>query len=262
VTDTSKSIVIVTGGGSGIGRAVCHSLQGDFETVAVDRSGAAARATADQVGGWSIEADLSRREDNEHVVAQVVGRYGKLNALVLCAGIARGGSALTISEADWHATMNVNLNSGFWMCRSALPHLGGGGRIVGISSLSALRVGPNSAAYAVSKAAFAMLMQSIAIDFGSAGVRANAICPGWIRTPMADHDLSAYAQNNSISIEEGYERATSVTPVRRAGQPDEVAAMVRWMLSPSADYLNGAVIPFDGGVSALDPGTSILACQS
>lgn len=258
MTDTSKSVVIVTGGGSGIGRAVCHSLQGDFETVAVDRSGASARETAGQVGGWSIEANLSQQEDNERVVAQVVERYGKLNALVLCAGIARAGSVLGASDADWHATMNVNLNSGFWMCRSALPHLRGGGRIVGISSLSALRVGPDSAAYSVSKAAFAMLMQSIAIDFGSAGVRANAICPGWIRTPMAEHEMSVYAQSKSISIEAAYEQATSLTPIRRAGHPDEVAGMVKWMLSPSADYLNGAVIPFDGGLSALDPGMTTL----
>ncbi|MBC3475674.1 SDR family NAD(P)-dependent oxidoreductase [Pseudomonas taiwanensis] len=256
---SQKPVVVVTGGGAGIGKAICQALCDEYETIVIDRDAANAQATAQEIGGWAIQADLSLKGENERAISKVVQRYGKLDALVLNAGIVRAGTVLSLSDEDWLATMNINLSSAFWMCRAALPYLEGQGSIVGISSLSALRVGPDLAAYAASKAAFSMLLQSIAVDFGPKGVRANTICPGWIRTPMADQEMQTYADKKSITIEEAYNQATSLTPVRRAGKPSEVAAMVKWMLSPLANYLNGAVLPLDGGLTALDPGTTTLS---
>ena len=141
------------------------------------------------------------------------------------------------------------------MARAAISHLlERRGAIVSVSSVSGLRAATESLAYCTSKAALAMLTQCIAVDHGPAGVRANCLCPGWVRTPMADRAMDWLAERSGSSREDAYMAATVDVPLRRPSSPEEIAGAIAWLLSEDASYLNGAVIPVDGGVSVVDVG--------
>jgi meso-butanediol dehydrogenase/(S,S)-butanediol dehydrogenase/diacetyl reductase len=121
--------------------------------------------------------------------------------------------------------------------------------------MSAIRATAGIAGYNATKAGLVMLVQSIAVDHGPLGVRANAVCPGWTRTEMADGEMAELAAERGIDMETAYEQSTALVPLRRPAQAGEVAAVVRWLLSDDASYLNGVVLPVDGGQAPVDPGT-------
>ena len=247
-------VALVTGGGTGIGAAVARRLSLDgYEVAVTGRRAGPIEEVAAEVDGLAVVADAGVAGDAMRAVAETVDRFGGLDALVLNAGVGGVGSLLDLGPDVFEEVLRINVTGAFLTARAAIPHLlERRGAIVSIASVSALRAAPESLAYCSSKAALAMLTQCIALDHGSDGVRANCLCPGWVRTPMADSEVDALGLD---SREGAYAVATQDVPLRRPSEPEEIAAAVAWLLSDDASYLNGAVIPVDGGVTIVDVGT-------
>jgi NAD(P)-dependent dehydrogenase (short-subunit alcohol dehydrogenase family) len=250
-------VALVTGGGTGIGAAVARRLAADGSAVAVTgRRPEPIDEVAREIGGLAIAADTGVAVDVERVVAETIARFGRLDALVLNAGIGGDGSLLDLDLETFESVLATNVTGAFLMARAAIAHLlESRGSVVSIASVAALRAAPASLAYCSSKAALAMLTQCIALDHGPAGVRANCVCPGWVRTPMADDEMDWLAGQLDASREDAYAEVTAEVPLRRPSSPEEIAGTVAWLLSADASYVNGAVIPVDGGHTMVDVGT-------
>jgi len=247
-------VALVTGGGTGIGAAVARRLAADGYSVAVTgrRPGPIAEI-AREIDGLAIVADVGVAADADRAVAETVARFGAMHALVLNAGVGGEGSLLDLDPAVFERVFATNVTGAFLVARAAISHLlEARGAIVSVSSVAGLRSAPASLAYCSSKAALTMLTQCIAIDHGPAGVRANAVCPGWVRTPMADGEMAALGLG---TIDDAYAAVTQDVPLRRPSSPEEIAGTVAWLLSSDASYVNGAAIPVDGGHAAVDVGT-------
>lgn len=245
---------MITGAGGGIGGAVARRLAAEgFGVCLTGRREAPLRTLAEELGGMAVVADTSQPAQIEAAVAATVERYGSLTALVCAAGTGAAGAAGDQTLDRWNRVMATNLTGTFLACRAALPHLTAArGSIVTISSLGGLRASPASAAYSASKAGVVMLTRSIALDYGPLGVRANCVCPGWIRTEMADEAMQSLAERLGTDREAAYRQAVTEVPARRVGEPAEVAAAVAWLVSAQARYVNGAVITIDGGAAIVD----------
>jgi len=256
----TSRVVLVTGGGTGIGAAVARKLSsaGD-QAVICGRRAAPLQTVAEHTGALSVVADVSEAAGVAHVVEETIAAFGRLDGLVLNHGIMRAGRVDELSMEDWQDTLQVNLTGPFLLVRAALPHLlQARGAVVAVSSVAALRASEAMAAYSASKAGLLLLTQSLAVDHGPDGLRANAICPGWTATEMADMEMAELGKSRGISREHAYRLATAMVPQRRAASADEVAGAVCWLLSDAASYVNGAVLPVDGGSCVVDPGTLAL----
>ncbi|GAB3865405.1 SDR family oxidoreductase [Nocardioides maradonensis] len=260
MSDAASRVVLVTGGGTGIGAAVARALTAAGDTVVIcGRREAPLRAVADATGAHVVVADVSTPEGVDAVVDDTIATFGRLDGLVLNHGIIHIGGVADVTPEQWDETLRVNLTSPFLLVKAALPHLlAARGAVVAVSSVAALRAADGMAAYSASKAGLLLLTQSLAVDHGREGLRANAICPGWTATEMGDMEMTELGRERGISTEDAYRLATAVVPQRRPAQPQEVAATVAWLLSDAASYVNGVVLPVDGGSTVVDTGTLAL----
>lgn len=245
--DLSDQTLLVTGASRGIGRAIALALAEAGATVAVhyghSRSAAVEVANACGNGAQPIQADLSALKDTDRLFDRVVDSFGPVDGLVLNAGVARS-SPLDADTAEWHEawsdTMHVNLRAPELLCRHALPHFQerGGGRIVSVASRAAFRGDtPDYMTYAASKAGLVALTRSIARGFGSEGIKAFTLAPGFTRTDMAQDFIDEY----------GEAHATSDLALNTLTEPDDVAPFVVFLASGQADHATGATIDVNAG---------------
>jgi meso-butanediol dehydrogenase/(S,S)-butanediol dehydrogenase/diacetyl reductase len=252
---------VVTGGGTGIGAAIARRLAADGYGVCIaGRRLQPLAAVAAETGAITVVADTGRPEDAQEVVDAARRAFGRLDVLVCNAGVGASGTVEEQTPEGWDSVVRTNLTGAFLACRAALPELvRTRGSIVTISSDAGLRAGPRSAAYCTAKAGLIMLTQCIALDYGPRGVRANCICPGWVRTPMADAEMDELGELRGTDREGAYELVAARVPLRRPGTPEEIASAVAWLASPEAGFTTGAVLAIDGGNSILDASATEFA---
>ena len=260
-SSTTDPVVLITGGGTGIGAAAARTMAGDGWRVCVaGRRPQPLAEVAAAIDGHAVTADVTRPEDARRAVDECLARFGRLDALVISSGSGAGGAVLDQTLERWNRVLQTNLTGAFLVAQAALPHLlQARGAIVTVASLAGLRADPESAAYCASKAGLIMLTQSMALDYGPAGVRANCVCPGWIRTEMADAAMDELATARAVDRQGAYRLAVAEVPARRAGDAGEAAAAIAWLASPAASYVNGAVLTVDGGAAVVDAGTLAFA---
>lgn len=250
--DPADRVSLVTGGGSGIGRAACHLLAEEAGRVAVlDLDAGAAAQTADDINAQfpgrarAFPCDVGDAAAVSSAVSAVVDWAGQLHAAINAAGI-EGPSKRIVDypDEDWHRVIRVNLD-GAWYCTrnelaAMLPH--GYGAIVNVSSTAGLGGGYRMAAYSASKHGVIGITRTAAIEYGRSGIRVNAVCPGFTLTPMIDRFTGG---DDSIK-----QRMLETSPLGRGADPAEVAAAAVWLCSDAASFVNGAVLAADGGFTA------------
>jgi meso-butanediol dehydrogenase / (S,S)-butanediol dehydrogenase / diacetyl reductase len=251
---------LVTGAGSGIGAAVCRRLVRDgYAVCLVGRRRAPLEELAAELreaGGEAVSApaDVGDAAAAAGAVARAVSELGGLDLVVNNAGVGESGAAGDETPDGWERTLRTNLTGAFLVTRAVLPHLiERRGAIVNVATVNARLSGQGWSSYCASKAGLVMLTRSLANDYGPAGVRANAVCPGWVRTPMGDADMDHVAALHGTDREGAYALCHAATPLRRPADADEVAAVVAFLAGPDSSYVTGAAIPVDGGTSVVDP---------
>jgi NAD(P)-dependent dehydrogenase (short-subunit alcohol dehydrogenase family) len=258
--DAPTRCAIVTGAATGIGRATAHALARDgYAVTLVGRRAEPLEQLADELrqsGADAIAApaDVTSAEQVAAAIGTAVERFGGIDVLVNNAGVGDSAAILDESIERWEETLRINLTGAFLTTQLALPHvIERRGAIVNVASINGVLAGPGWTSYCVSKAGLIMLAKCVANDYGRKGVRANAVCPGWVRTPMGDHDMDELGRAHGIDREGAYALAHRQHPLGRPAEPEEVADVIAFLASSRAAYVTGAAVMVDGGTTAVDP---------
>lgn len=240
----------MTGAASGIGRATALRLAAEGARVfAVDRDETRLAETVARIEAAGGEASAQRLDVSDPAACRAAidaaaARYGRLDLLANVAGVMYWGHFTDVSEADWARTLGVNLSGVFYLCQAAIPHLlPAKGVIVNVASAAAIKGQAYTAPYCVSKAGVVSLTKCIAVEYAKRGLRAVAICPGGVNTPL----------NADLALPEGADKALFQRLMPLAfpiAEPEEIAAAVAYLASDEARFVNGAIFSIDGGQTA------------
>lgn len=253
MTRLSGKVALITGGGTGIGRAIALAFAREGASVALaGRRLEKLREVTSEVeklggSGIAIECDVTRGKEVERAVRETTKKFGRLNVLVNCAGALHVSTVEGISEKEWDRVMTVNVKGPFLMSRAVLPEFrkAGGGAIVNIGSVLGLIAMKDRAAYCASKGGVTMLTKAMAIDHAHENVRVNCICPSIVETELVKGLFDKSEQGQALRKA----RVASI-PLGRIGRPVDVAEMAVFLASEESSWLTGAAIPLDGGLSA------------
>jgi 3-oxoacyl-[acyl-carrier protein] reductase len=236
---------LVTGAARGIGAATARRFASEGATVVVaDFDEAAAQATADEIGGVAVRCDVTSRDDVEAAVSAAVERGGSLDLLVTCAGIIRDNLLHKMTDDDWDAVIETHLKGTFFAARAAQARMveQRSGKMVLVSSTSALG-NRGQSNYSAAKAGLQGLTKTLAIELGPFGVNVNCVAPGFIATAMTQQT----ADRIGVSFEDFQRHVAEQVPLRRVGQPEDVAGTIAFLCSDDASYVSGQVVYVAGG---------------
>jgi NAD(P)-dependent dehydrogenase (short-subunit alcohol dehydrogenase family) len=243
-------VTIVTGAGSGIGRATAIRFAEEGARVTcVDVTRDSVEATAAEIGdqAFAVHADVSDAGAVKAYTDGTVERWGGLHAVFNNAGVNLPGVFHEASDEVVERTLGVNVRGPIYGCRYAIPHMlrGGGGSLINTSSVNGLVAEPYLAIYATSKGAIIMLSKGIALDYAKQGIRCNAIAPGWVDTPVN------YAHAEMLGgLDKVYATIDSFQPIGRPGKPREIANVALFLASDESSFVTGSVLVADGGMTA------------
>jgi glucose 1-dehydrogenase len=243
-------VALVTGGSQGLGQAIAVRLAQEGASVVIDYVGnpAPAQAVLRQIGaagaaGHAVEADVSKVEQVRRMVGEAVERFGRLDVLVNNAGVERNVPFWDVTEADYDLVLDVNLKGVFFGIQAFVRHLretGRPGKVINVSSVHEELPFPHFASYCASKGGVKMLTRTLAVELAPLGVTLNSIAPGAFVTPI-----------NAALLEDKAKLAAVLQqiPLRRLGQPEEVAGLAAFLASAEADYVTGTTYVMDGGLT-------------
>jgi 3-hydroxybutyrate dehydrogenase len=244
----SKRAAVVTGAGSGIGRAIAERLESDgMDVLAVDLK------PADGGPGEPFAADLTTREGNREAIDAALERFGRLDAVIANAGFQHVAPVAEFPEDKWDGLISLLLTSPFLLARYAWPALvdSGSGRFVAIASAHALAASPYKAGYVSAKHGVLGLVKTLALEGAESGITATAVCPGYVRTPLVESQIGDQAKAHGMSEDRVLEEVIlAPQAVKRLIEPSEVAAVVAFLLGDNGGAFSGVPVTMDLGWTA------------
>ncbi len=252
-------VALITGAGTGIGAAIAERFVADGAKICITgrRQGMLDELAQSLPPGKVLRCagDVTKLKDVRRMVETALVFTGKLDVLVNNAAIDPGGT--TVVEADpevWHRVLETNLTGPFYLMKATIPHMvkAGGGSIINIASLGGLRCLPGMPAYCASKAGLIMLTKQVALDFGPANIRCNAVCPGGTRTEMLEQSLAPLAEAVGTDLDGVFSRISAMVPLKRTASPDEITGLCSYLASDDSSFMTGAALLLDGGAAIVD----------
>jgi meso-butanediol dehydrogenase/(S,S)-butanediol dehydrogenase/diacetyl reductase len=241
-----SKVAIITGGGSGIGKAIAQAFVREGAKVAIaGRDSKKLALAAGEIGAdcLAVTADVSNANDVQKLVNTALEKFKNINILVNNAAVLLPGTAESLSEQDFDQTFNVNVRGLWLLARAVLPHMraAGGGSIINIGSVLSLLGARNRVAYSASKGAVLAMTRAMALDHAAENIRVNCICPGIVETELvAKFNLDENARRQRVSMH----------PIGRFGRPDDVASTAVFLASDESGWTTGSALTVDGGYSA------------